>query len=733
MESRRRADTPPPVRRRQAQASLPLPVDDPNRTARDLLLHSWPGRLFIVATAFKLVIALLRFTSELPTFLRAINTAATIGLAFSVLFFVTRLVFLVQRRLLWRVRRKLILSYIFLGVVPSILIFGFFLLGSTFVSWSVGAYLFRDGYEEVTRNVELIVEAAALEITRNPRSTEETVERVQRNGSNSLRYPALSMMFAPAAPATGRAMVSRGPWEHLRPFTPPLPTLPTWVKKSPKGLVCTTAVSQPDAPNEPELIIRAVRPTGPAEAPTGWVIVDLPLDGAMLNLLYERTGVKAGAVVLTRQGATDASPSALSVPAPPQRGSWFDLFGRTVTRFDAIDWETGNVLRASVALTFKASELYNKMAQAQSLQVADVNWGDAIMGILIFVAVMFLIIELAALVMGLALARSITSSIHELFMGTERVRQGDFTHRINIHTQDQLGELATSFNQMTGSIENLLQTAAEKKRLEEELRIARQIQMSLLPRGPLDMPGLGVTALCVPAREVGGDYYDFFPLGPQRLGVLIADVSGKGTSAALYMAELKGLMLSLTQIYQSPRQLLIEANRILAENLDSRSFITMTYAVLDLAIGEMTYARAGHTPLIYLAGPASPNRGAQVLVPNGMVLGLRIDGAAAKFDELLEEKVIQLDAGDVIVFYTDGITEAMNASSDLFGESRLSRIVEEHGHLESGELRERILREIEAFVGAADQHDDMTMILIKIDEVSAAAAESRELAQADRR
>jgi sigma-B regulation protein RsbU (phosphoserine phosphatase) len=103
-----------------------------------------------------------------------------------------------------------------------------------------------------------------------------------------------------------------------------------------------------------------------------------------------------------------------------------------------------------------------------------------------------------------------------------------------------------------------------------------------------------------------------------------------------------------------------------------------------------------------------------------MVVGLQIDGAAAKFDELLEEQQIRLDVGDVIVFYTDGITEAMNSKSDLFGESRLSRIVEEHGHLESGELRERILREIEAFVGSADQHDDMTMVLIKVAEMAAA-------------
>jgi serine phosphatase RsbU (regulator of sigma subunit) len=241
------------------------------------------------------------------------------------------------------------------------------------------------------------------------------------------------------------------------------------------------------------------------------------------------------------------------------------------------------------------------------------------------------------------------------------------------------------------------------------------------------MPGLAVTALCIPAREVGGDYYDFFPLGPDKLGVLIADVSGKGTSAALYMAELKGLLLSLSQIYHSPRQLLLETNRIISENLDSRSFITMTYAVLDLAAGTMTYARAGHTPLIHMRSGAPDSR-VQVLIPDGMVVGLRIPGADGKFAELLEEDRIELATGDVIVLYTDGITEAMNAESDLFGDARLSRIVEEHGHLDSGELRERILREIEAFVGAADQHDDMTMILMKIERAMPAhAAVEREL------
>jgi serine phosphatase RsbU (regulator of sigma subunit) len=273
---------------------------------------------------------------------------------------------------------------------------------------------------------------------------------------------------------------------------------------------------------------------------------------------------------------------------------------------------------------------------------------------------------------------------------------------------------------MTGSIENLLLTAAEKKRLEEELRIARQIQMSLLPRGPLEFAGIGVTALCVPAREVGGDYYDFFRLGDDRLGVLIADVSGKGTSAALYMAELKGLVLSLSQIYQSPRQLLLEVNRIISENLDTRSFITMTYAVLDLAAATMTFARAGHTPLLFFRG--SGTRGTEVLTPNGLVVGLRIPGAMEKFADLLEEQCVELEKGDVIVLYTDGITEAMNGESDLFGDARLGRIIAEHGHLDTADLRERILREIEAFVGSADQHDDMTMILIKVEEAAVEGA-----------
>jgi sigma-B regulation protein RsbU (phosphoserine phosphatase) len=184
------------------------------------------------------------------------------------------------------------------------------------------------------------------------------------------------------------------------------------------------------------------------------------------------------------------------------------------------------------------------------------------------------------------------------------------------------------------------------------------------------------------------------------------------------MAELKGLILSLSQIHRSPRDLLISANRLISMHLDSRSFITMTYAVIDPAAGVMTYARAGHTPMLYLPGDSGAGGRTQTLVPDGLVLGLRIDDGE-RFDALLVEATLHLRPGDLLVLFTDGISEAMNEHADCFGESQLADLIEEHGHLAIAELRERVLREIDAFVGGAPQHDDMTMILLKVDEPAA--------------
>jgi sigma-B regulation protein RsbU (phosphoserine phosphatase) len=207
---------------------------------------------------------------------------------------------------------------------------------------------------------------------------------------------------------------------------------------------------------------------------------------------------------------------------------------------------------------------------------------------------------------------------------------------------------------------------------------------------------------------VGGDYYDLLPLGPTRMGVLVADVSGKGTSAALYMAELKGLVLSLSRIYESPARLLSEANRILSANMDARSFVTMTYAVVDTAARRMRYARAGHNPMIHMQARTGRT---VILAPAGLGLGL---DPGERFEAILEENEVALEPGDFFLFFTDGLSEAMNPAAELFGEGRLRRILEEGANLGSEELRERILEEVRRFVGDALPHDDMTLVVLKV-------------------
>jgi serine phosphatase RsbU (regulator of sigma subunit) len=477
------------------------------------------------------------------------------------------------------------------------------------------------------------------------------------------------------------------------------------------------------------LLVRAVE--FPESAHPGYaVVVDILVNDSIRGRLRRETGVdirsvQVGDDVTPLYGRGTANDMATTAPAPT------GIFRRLPPSvLDYRQWETGDADTVSVFMALSVGELYDRISGAQT--PGKFTIGTGLLYFLFFIGLLFVIIEVLAAIAGFTLAKSITGSVHALFMGTERVRQGDFTHRIAIHSEDQLGELAGSFNQMTASIEDLLLQAAEKKRLEEELRIAHEIQMSLLPQGPLVMPGLSVTAVCVPAREVGGDYYDFLPLDDHRVGVLIADVSGKGTSAALYMAELKGLILSLSRIHTSPRELLIDANRIIAEHLDARSFITMTYAVIDLRERTMTYARAGHTPLILVPGPGADSRRARILAPDGLVLGLKID-QGEMFERLLQEDTIPLREGDLYLFFTDGISEAMDAHDDCFGEGRLGQLLETHANLRSDELRERVLREIAAFVGDAPQHDDMTMILLKVEDARQARptdnAEPAELAE----
>ncbi|MGH9202703.1 MAG: PP2C family protein-serine/threonine phosphatase, partial [Vicinamibacterales bacterium] len=386
-----------------------------------------------------------------------------------------------------------------------------------------------------------------------------------------------------------------------------------------------------------------------------------------------------------------------------------------VAFLDVHHWETGARNYATVAIQLNVREIYERLTSLSAARL-----GQVLLLVLAFLGVLFLTIQFVALVIGFVLARQITGAVHDLFTGTEHLRNRDFTHHIPVRARDQLGELAESFNVMTGEITKLLKENAEKARMEQEMLAAREIQQKLLPAGPHNVPGLSIMAFCEPAREVAGDYYDFLRLSDTKLGVLIADVSGKGLPAGLYMAQLKVLVQSLARTHPSPREFLKAINRVVADNIDSKSFITMTYAVLDLERHEMVHARAGHCPLIRVPGSAPAGlRKAHVHAPDGLVLGLNIDDGEM-FDAMIQEETMPLAPEDLIVFFTDGISETMNDAFDCYGEPRLIKVVEQYSHLPFEQLRSFIFADLRAFAGVADQHDDMTMILLKVEGMAAA-------------
>ena len=379
------------------------------------------------------------------------------------------------------------------------------------------------------------------------------------------------------------------------------------------------------------------------------------------------------------------------------------------------DWSTGTLESASVAILINVWEIYNRISVVSTAGVGAMSFGQLLLLVLGVIGALFLVIQFAALVIGVVLARQITGAVHDLFTGTQHVRAGDFGHQIPVRARDQLGELADSFNLMTGEVTTLLGEMAEKGRMEQEMFAAREIQQKLLPAGPLRVTGLAMSAFCEPAREVAGDYYDFLPITDTMTGVLIADVAGKGLAAGLYMAQLKVVVQSLARLHHEPKEFLCAVNKVMSANLDGKSFITMLYGVIDVERREMTFARAGHCPLIHVPADQPPGRRqARLLVPDGLVVGPQIDDGTM-FDGLLTEQTVSLAPGDLVVWFTDGISETMNEAFDCFGEERLAQVLEQYAHLPFEQLRSYILAELRAFANGADQHDDMTMILMKIE------------------
>jgi sigma-B regulation protein RsbU (phosphoserine phosphatase) len=415
-----------------------------------------------------------------------------------------------------------------------------------------------------------------------------------------------------------------------------------------------------------------------------------------------------------------------TAPLAPS-SSRFDPAFSFPSLFNVLDWEGGNWQSCAIIVVTRPSLLYNALFAAMG------DKANVLRYVLMGIALLLGLVELAALYIGIRLSRSMTRSVAELYNATEHVNRGDLTHRIRIRGRDQMAALEESFNSMT---ESLVEYAAEQKRMqrmESELAIANEVQKVLFPASISELNSLEVYGVCRPARMVSGDYYDFIPLGSGGLMLALGDISGKGISAALLMAtvhafvraySLKANMGSMPPALGTDMlsngdhgicfegdgaartrpcvgMLMSSLNNQLFRCTSPEKYATMFLGCYDSDLRELTYCNAGHLPPLMLDEDGSFSR----LDTSGTVVGL-FDG------EAYGESTIRMRPGDLFVAFSDGVTEPENDSGE-FGEERLMALIQEHRHQPLSRIGDIITGSVADWIGDAEQPDDVTVVLAR--------------------
>jgi phosphoserine phosphatase RsbU/P len=322
-------------------------------------------------------------------------------------------------------------------------------------------------------------------------------------------------------------------------------------------------------------------------------------------------------------------------------------------------------------------------------------------------ALLFFLLLVVVVFLAWSFSRTITRPVDALKAGATALGAGNLEYRVDLRTGDEFEALAHSFNTMASdlriSIDNLRRTTAEKERYTKELEIAKEIQDNFLPETTPVIPGIGIAAATIPAMEIGGDFYDFIPAGEGRWGIAMADVSGKGISAALFMALSRTLLHVSGGTSRDPSAAVRQANRWIYEDGRSSMFVTLFYGVLDPAGMQFAYVNAGHNPpLLVREGGVQELGGSR-----GIALGVVPDVA-------IPPTILDLRPGDLLVLYTDGVTEAFNDRDEAFGEDRLSDFVFANRALPARALLDSLVGEIHRFAGVAAQSDDITLVIVKV-------------------
>ena len=663
----------------------------------------------------------------------------------------------VRQRMLWSLRNRLVLLYLLVGLAPVVLLLTLVGISAYIAGGQFATHLTEirlqgeleelDGWSAVPWDV---VEREAREEVDRPGGLQAGVTALRWDGASASRYWTLRPRIQAfeggiRVPLEGAPEQGRVP-EGLPPWAMSLPGNHMHGIVLDNGELFLTAVRQETLRNGRRLSLVVSLPVDRGamdrvaqdmgRAGLLGVVTETPFAGTRMTASRakssERTENEAGA-----RGAPSKEQirrSAVYGGAEPTKANWLDLRVRFLSTLPATLWDTGLGSDVPIEVVSRPSRLYKQLFGASLTGIVT----RVLRVSLLVLCGLFALLEAGALWMAVRLSRTVTASVTDLYEATRRVDRGDLQHTIAVERDDQMAALVRSFNTMTGSLQRLLVEQKEKERMQNELSIAQEVQANLFPRVTFALPKLELYGVCRPARTVSGDYYDFLLFGDggtgeveaertAGVGIAVGDISGKGISAALLMATLhsavrayrlasEDLLLAARRrdggagsdgasaaaaMFESPGEILSLLNRHLFRTTTPEKYATLFLAHYDARTARLTYSNGGQLPPLILRLDGSIRR----LECGGTVVGL-MDGMR------YEQETVPMEPGDILVAYSDGVTEPENDFGD-FGEERLMEVVQRYRDQPLAVITTQVLQALDAWIGAEEQPDDITLVLAR--------------------
>jgi len=650
-----------------------------------------------------------------------------------------------KAKLLWRLRNRLIVTHIFIGVIPVVLLVVLALASFYLFAGQFATFIVTSGLNTQLQNLEAANSAIAHDLASRLQTSSQSqpaalqgLRQTDKGWADREMYAWLNQKLVMGSSPTGVA--SSAPVltahvkdgfrnvvrDHDRLFLRAVTTIPTRTGN------LTVLSSEPlDQHLLQDLATNLGEVTLYASGLT-FSKVEQPQQNSVTVTQDRKQSVQHSSITVRKPegeyvldtGKTPLVPTYTvgSVPPPARSLDKQVTFPTTIT---VVNWATGDTSQPiAVSVQTRMSKLYERLFDSLG------GLAPAVEFFLLFVAILFAVIELIALLIGTRLTRTVTKAIAQLYDATKHINRGDFRHRIPVKSSDQLATLANSFNSMTASIEQLIEEQKQKQRLENELAIAQEVQAQLFPKQISQLDSLEVHGFCRPARTVSGDYYDFLTVDSDKLLLAVGDISGKGISAALLMATIhsavraysiegipllratvavgasagSGLMMAsgLPGAEVSASTLLALLNHQLYESTPAEKYATLFLGIYDGTRRTITYSNGGHLPPIVMSEDGSVRR----LDRGGTVVGL--------FDNMsYEEGSLQLRRGEIFVAYSDGVTEPENDFGE-FGEQRLIELLRENRELPLPHISEIVTAAVDDWIGANEQPDDITLVLARV-------------------